>query len=299
MIAILGASGYVGGSLARLLSTRDEPLWLFCRDPSVLAGTSWPGHVHPASLAQFSAADFDLVINAIGAGDPARVAAMGGEILPVTQRWDERVLSTMGERTRYVFLSSGAIYGVLSEPASEATKLHLAASQLDGASPYAMAKLVAEVGHRRRPDCPVLDVRIFGFADESIALSGHFFLSELARSVASKTAFVTSPADMVRDYAGAIELDALISRWLAAGAPNRAVDLYTREPTVKSAILPMIHSRYGIEIIRSDGMTGPSTSASAVYTSDVRTAAALGYRPQRTSTEVVIDMLDSIRAAHT
>ena len=141
-------------------------------------------------------------------------------------------------------------------------------------------------------------MRIFGFADRTIALGGRFFLSELARSVADGTPFITSPTDMVRDYAEVVELDALIAHWLAAGALNRAVDLYTREPMVKSAILPVIQSRYGIEIVRSDGATFDGTSTSSVYASAVRTAAALGYQPLRTSSEVVLEMLNSIRAAH-
>ena len=296
MIAILGASGYVGGSLARVLSARGEPLWLFCRDPSALARNRWPDHVRPASLAEFSAAEFGLVVNAIGAGDPARVAALGADILTLTQHWDERVLSTMTGETRYVFLSSGAIYGALNEPAEDATALRLPVNRLESTSPYAIAKLAAEVRHRHRPDSRILDVRVFGFADRTIALGGRFFLSELARSVADKTPFITSPADMVRDYAGAVELEALITHWLAADAPNRVVDLYTREPMVKSAILPVIHSRYGIEIVRSDSATFDGTSAGSVYASAVRTAATLGYQPRRTSSEVVLEMLDSIRA---
>ena len=298
MIAILGASGYVGGSLARVLSARGEQLWLFCRDPSVLARNRWPDHVRPASLAEFSAAEFGLVVNAIGAGDPARVAAMGADILTLTQYWDERVLSTMVGHTRYVFLSSGAIYGALNEPAEDATELRLPVNRLESVSPYAIAKLAAEVRHRHRPDSRILDVRIFGFADRTIALGGRFFLSDMARSVADGTPLITSPADMVRDYAGAVELEALMAHWLGAGAPNRAVDLYTREPMVKSAILPVIQSRYGVEIVRPDGATFDGTSASSVYASAVRTAAALGYQPQRTSSEVVLEMLDSIRAAH-
>ena len=298
MIAVLGATGYVGGSLARRLAQRAEPLWLFCREPSVLGRERWPRHVHPASLADFSADGFDLVINAIGAGDPARVAAMGAEILSVTEHWDERVLSTMGAKTRYAFLSSGAIYGALNEPATEATELRLPVNRLERASPYAIAKLAAEVRHRHRPEARILDVRIFGFADRTLPLGGRFFLSELARSVADGKPFITSPADMVRDYAGAAELDTLVTHWLDAGAPNRAVDLYTREPMVKSAILPVIRSRYGIEIVSSESARFDGTSASSVYASSVRTAAVLGYRPKRTSSEVVLEMLDSIRTAH-
>src|SRR5262245_18836094 len=105
MIAILGATGYVGRSLARVLAVgRPGPVNLFARNPAAL-GEHWPAHVQCRGLADFNAGEFELVINAIGAGDPMRVKELASAILDVTYVWDQRVLEMMTSETRYVFLS--------------------------------------------------------------------------------------------------------------------------------------------------------------------------------------------------
>src|ERR1700684_3142027 len=106
MIAILGATGTIGLSLARKLSADPRGLALFARQPHSLAGECFTSPVLVRSLDEFAGADFELVINAIGAGDPDRVASIGAEIISITAFWDQCVLNTMDARTRYVFLSS-------------------------------------------------------------------------------------------------------------------------------------------------------------------------------------------------
>src|SRR5262249_54346653 len=110
MIAILGATGTIGRSLAYILARHPEGLALFARNPSSLADESWPAQVSVLALEEFEARSFDLVINAIGAGDPARIAVIGADILNVSRTWDERVLDTMAPKSRYIFLSSGVVY---------------------------------------------------------------------------------------------------------------------------------------------------------------------------------------------
>lgn len=299
MIAVLGATGTIGRSLARHLAAGLRPLALYARNPGRLADEAWPAHVELRALADLDAGPFSLVVNALGAGDPARVAAMGADILDVTQAWDARVLATMGPDTRYVFLSSGAIYGAgFGAPVTAEAQLSLPVNRLETVPPYTASKLVAEIRHRNDPGRAILDLRVFGYADPAIPLDGTFFLAELARSVVRGTPFVTSPADMVRDYAGAAELAALIAAWEMAGAPNTALDLYTRAPVSKSALLELAASRYGLDIRYTGGASAGQaspTGTKAVYASAHHAAAALGYAPARDSAGVVTDMLDALR----
>src|SRR3954447_8015889 len=112
MKAILGATGTIGRSLARKWAADStDTLVLFARRAETLAREAWPRHVSVRPIDDFNAGEFDLVLNAVGAGDPARISAMGQEVLEITQKWDDRVLSTMSAGTRYVFLSSGIVYG--------------------------------------------------------------------------------------------------------------------------------------------------------------------------------------------
>ena len=234
MIAILGASGYVGKGLARVLAERDRgPIHLFTRQPDRLAGDSWPTHVVCCALESFDARGFDLVINAIGAGDPARVSAIGEDILDITREWDERVLKSLRPgKPLYAYISSGVVYSAVG-----ATDDDPSPSRLENSSPYLNAKLQTESRHRSLPDLAILDIRMFSFADAGIDVAGSFFLAQLCKSIVSGGAFRTSRSDIIRDYAGARELCDLIDCWRLAGAQNRAVDLYTRAPVSKHTIL--------------------------------------------------------------
>jgi nucleoside-diphosphate-sugar epimerase len=297
VIAILGATGYIGRSLARhIAATTDKPITLFARQPVRLADEGWRGSVTLGDLARFDAGSFDLVINAIGPGEPGQVQALGGQILEISEAWDRRVMTTMGPHTRYVYLSSGAIYGAFDRPAAADSELRLPVNGLETVPPYTLAKLAAEARHRSVVR-PILDLRVFAYADASISREARFFLAELAACVACKMPFKTSPGDMVRDYAGAPELWDLIACWTAAGAPNRAADLFSAAPASKSEILRAARDRFGLVIetdaaVKSAGATGEKS----IYASDYRIAETFGYRPRRTSLEIVLSVLDAVAA---
>jgi nucleoside-diphosphate-sugar epimerase len=284
MIAILGATGTIGLSLARELSADPRGLVLFARQPHRLAGERFASRVLLRSLEEFAAADFELVINAIGAGDPGRVASIGTEIIDVTAFWDNRVLETMDARARYVFLSSGVVSGVGSAKRGQNPK----------APPYVIAKLEAERRHRRSRDHAILDLRVFAYADVTLPRRGHFFLCELAESVRNGVPFKTSPADMVRDYAGRAELAALIRCWEDSGAGNGPLELYTREPARKHDILQLARERFGVKIQYSTEIAESTTGSSQIYASEDHAAEALGYSPKRSALEVVADYLSRI-----
>ena len=296
MIAILGATGYVGNSLARRYAETDaRPLVLFARSPQRLRDQTWPDRVRVEDLRGLDAAEFSLVINAIGAGDPSRVAAAGDAIVELTQYWDSALLAAMNPLTRYVFLSSGAVYGGAGAVADAQLVVSINADR--PLPPYLAAKLLAELRHRNLPERAILDLRIFGYADPSISLDDRFFLAELARSIVRSEPFVTSPDDMVRDYAAALELKALIDCWEAADAPNGPADLYTSAPVRKLELLDAARGRYGLQVVTSASSFANPTGAKPYYASTWRRAGEFGYTPQRSSLQIVLDMLDRLGGA--
>jgi nucleoside-diphosphate-sugar epimerase len=295
MIAILGATGTLGLSLAHEFAADPRGLVLFARRPERLAEEPFVSPVGVCPLGEFKAADFDLVINAIGAGDPGRVAAIGAEILEITDRWDGRVLETMDARTRYVFLSSGAVHGPEhAGPVGGDRRQSIPVNDRAVVPPYTMAKLLAEVRHRHLSSRSILDLRVFAYADSTLPSDGHFFLCELARSIGSQLPFKTSATDMVRDYASRTEVAALIRCWEAAGAGNTVLDVYTKAPARKSDILRLAQERYGIAIDYCADIAPSGTGEKPFYASLNHAAAALGYTPQRTALEIVTDYLDGI-----
>lgn len=296
MIAVLGATGYIGRSLAHALARDGRAVHLFARRPEKLRKDAWPSHVVCRALAEFQAGEFGLVINAIGAGDPTRVAEIGSGILDITHEWDQRVLASLRQgKTRYVFLSSGIVYGQFGSAARADSVLTLPVNRLEHVSPYLISKLYAEARHRFLPDQAILDVRVFGYADAAIDVRGSFFLAQLAKSIVSGNPFVTSQNDMIRDYAGARELCQLIDCWECAGAPNLAADLYTRGAVSKSLLLQHAVTRYGVEVKYLEDAKENSVVAKPLYGSLNAAAAEWGYIPQRDALQVVIDTLDEIK----
>ncbi len=282
MIAILGATGTIGRSLARSLARLGEPLVLFARRPGLLTEEQWPKQVALKALDQFDARPYDLLVNAIGFGDPERVAAAGADILGITRIWDERVVNGMREDAGYVFLSSGVVHATGRD------------DDLSQLPPYTVAKLQAEARHRQVEHRAILDLRIFGYADVMVPIDGTFFLSDLMRSVAQDRPLITSPQDMVRDYAGAEELTSMITCWRANATPNIALDLYTKAPVSKLELLTVAQSRYGVHIdMRGEARPNP-TGEKPVYAGRAQAAAAISYRPHRSAIEVVVEVLDSL-----
>jgi nucleoside-diphosphate-sugar epimerase len=296
MKAILGATGTIGRSLARKWSADDtDPVVLFARNAQALSLEAWPPHISVRHVDDFSGQDFDLIVNAIGAGDPARITAMGTEALNITHKWDDRILSTMNSKTWYVFLSSGIIYGGnFDRPAAAGANLDLPVNRLGSISPYLAAKLHAELRHRHSPDRSILDIRIFGYADATMPHDGSSFLADLARAIRRSEGIITSPEDMVRDYAGVEELDALIQCWVQADTPNQSYDLYTLEPVAKHELLELAAARYGLQIHYTSSVDASPTGNKTVYASAFHAAAAIGYTPRRRAADVVVSMLDTI-----
>jgi nucleoside-diphosphate-sugar epimerase len=296
VIAVLGGTGYIGRSIGRLLADEGRPICLFARDLDKLAGFGWPQAVQLRDLAEFSAAHFDLVINTIGVGDPARVKSVGAAILDITDYWDRRVMETMAQQTKYVFLSSGAVYGSDFDKAVQTTStISLPVNALNLVAPYTLAKISAEIRHRLAMPRPIVDVRVFGYADPALDLGGEFFLANLARAICDRAPIVTTRENMIRDYAGARELWALIENWLASSAPNCALDLYTKAPTSKLALLQQSIERYDLRVEYAAAASNP-TGEKHVYASEHRAAAVFGYQPARNSAQVVTEAIDAILA---
>lgn len=312
-IAILGANGHIGKGLIWTLAAAGHRLRLLARRPEAVAAfLETEGLMESAAVDRIAVGPLDaladgpapeVIINAVGLGDPAKVRAQGARFLRDTEREDNRVLDRLEHApdSLYVFLSSGAVYGKdFSRPAADDSVLNLPVNRPDPTLFYALAKHHAECKHRGQPDRAIVDIRVFGYMSRFIDLDNRLFLAELTRALVNGDVFTTTPADMIRDYAGPTEMAGLITRCLvthrallAAGAPplNQAMDLRTLAPVGKFELLEALATRLGSRFeVSGDVETVNATGAKHNYHSTWDAAAqAVGFTATRTALEVVVD----------
>ncbi len=291
-VAILGATGHIGTALAHHYAADGETsLDLYARRPdavSSLLPTAAPGRVRVLPLDGFDFAGVDVVVNALGAGDPSRVRAIAPNIVALTLDWEDlirRALARSGGDPLYVFLSSGAVYGRLIEDGARIdarTCFSVNTPREDEA--YGLAKFLAEAIHRSETGRRILDVRIFGFVSRHIDLGGKYFLSELFDALAGDKTFVTGAQDMIRDYVDADDLAALIGCASRAVSVNMAADIYSQRPAGKFEIIQRL-AEVGLKC-RVDP-DYPHAGQRIAYASHYDVAGGLGYVPARAAVDTV------------
>ena len=291
-IAILGASGHIGTALAHVYAQRpDIRLDLFARRPELVAAraASWSPRaaIRCRAFAELELADADLVVNALGAGDPEKIKALGSSIVTLTLDWEAAIAQALAASPRalYVFLSSGAVYGRLVEAgAGRDGRVEFAVNESPPNEAYGLAKFIAEAAHRARPDRRILDVRIFGFVSPFIDVGGRYFLSELFASLAAGTVFRTGASDMVRDYVDGTDLAALIDCFLPRCDVNLAVDIFTLRPAAKFEILERL-APLGLRFEIDPAIEPPAQRMT--YASRYDVATKFGYEPRAAAADIV------------
>ena len=112
-IAILGATGHIGHSLVNgLLVDKSRIVTAYARRPEAVRPVVDVRHIE-----EFGEHPFDVVINCIGVGDPARVRDLGTDIFQITETFDNRILDYLDQHTEalYINMSSGAVFGMAFE----------------------------------------------------------------------------------------------------------------------------------------------------------------------------------------
>jgi nucleoside-diphosphate-sugar epimerase len=278
-IAILGATSQIARDFAALASGHHS-LSLYARRPEAVKGA--------LGFSEFGKTPQDVVINFVGAGDPARVKQMGATILDTTAEFDELALRFIKKNPdcRYIFLSSGVASGrdFLSETSTDKKDLADIAA-LARQDYYSAAKFQAEARHRALADLPIIDLRLFNYFSHTGNWSARFFMTDLVRAIRDKTVFKTSADLMVRDYLHPEDLYQLMDLLLAAPPVNRAIECYSLAPVDKLTLLGEMESRFGLQY--EVGETKPAivnaTGAKPYYYSTNRDAAAFGYKPKYNS----------------
>lgn len=296
-IAILGASSQLARDLiGSFVGAGRRDLVLFVRDPD--ATGRWLAQ-HGLDLPVRTYVDYGreryrAVMNFVGVGDPRRAAQMGGDILGITQQFDDLVLDGLRSDPdcRYIFLSSGAAYGsTFQAPADADTRSEYMLNRLSERDFYAVAKFHAECKHRALPDLDITDVRVFNYFSASQDVNARFFVCDVLRAILEARTLRTSSLPMVRDYLGPRDFHQLIECILQSDGGNRAVDCYTREPIEKRDLLQTMAEDFGLSFVVTDEGVDviDATGSKPNYYSSNRVAESIGYRPTLTSREGLVD----------
>jgi len=303
-IAILGATSQIAKDLVLAMSPGNSHTFsLFARKPAAVSAwlsRSGLGAHHAAfGFDAFAtpAFAFDAILNFVGVGNPTQAKAMGASIFDVTLQYDELALGYVHQhpQCKYIFLSSGAAYcSGFEEPVTATTQATVPINALQSQDWYGVAKLHAECRHRALGHLPIVDIRVFNYISASQDADAAFLTSEMLRAIQTRTALVTSNANIVRDYIGPQDFCALVRHILNAPATNTVVDCYTVAPVEKMAMLAAVQERYGLRYQVTQGPAGLSaTGYKKNYYSTNHSAQQFGYAPQYTSLENVLRAFDA------
>ena len=293
-IAILGATSRIAKDLILSLSADGAVnAFLFARRPEVV--TAWLAEVelgggYPvANFSEFGRQEFDAVINFVGVGDPAQAAAMGNSIFDVTLQYDEMVLDYLRNHPdcRYLFLSSGAVYGsAFHKPVDRDTRAVVAINDLPLHEWYGAAKLHAECRHRAHPEFAIVDIRLFNYFSRTQDISARFLITDMLRAIRDKITLRTSADYIVRDFLHPSDFLRLVSALLSAPATNVVVDCYSRAPIDKPNLLSAMQKEFELRYEITDVAAGVNATGSKPYYYSLNTRAAdFGYCPALTSLE--------------
>jgi nucleoside-diphosphate-sugar epimerase len=296
-IAIFGATSQIARDLIVSLAAAGEGnLHLFARRfkdvRKWLDNTGLAGRYPADDFSGFGEHEFDVIINFVGAGDPAQLKAMGNSIFDITLRFDEIVLDYLQTHPacRYLFLSSGAAYGVnFNQPATRNTAAILPINDLSPQEWYGVSKLHAECRHRSHPELAIVDIRVFNYFSCTQDISSRFLISDVLRAIRDKVVLKTSPELIFRDFLHPSDFLKLVNALLSAPPTNTVVDAYSLAPIEKSALLAAMQENFGLRYEYAEASAGINATGGKTHYYSLNTRAAdFGYLPGLNSIEGIL-----------
>ena len=303
-IAILGATSQIAQDLILSFSiNKDYDFSLFGRNIELLE--KWINSENLSEKYQVQEYSefgnhqkYDVIINFVGIGDPAKAQKMGSDIFKVTEQYDDMALEYLKQhkKTKYIFLSSGAVYGGnYQEPVDKETVATIDINNLKSTDWYTLAKLYAEAKHRSLSDLSIIDVRVFNYFSHRQNMDARFLITDIIRAIKNKEVFKTSPDNIVRDFITPPDFYNLIQVIIDTKYINIALDCYTKSPIEKFDLLAELCGKFNLQyqINKSVDIVN-ATGAKINYYSLSKTAGSIGYIPETTSLDGSVNEIDSI-----
>lgn len=289
-VAIIGATGFIGKSLARLMVADNHfEMYLFARTEEKIAVLKDELKIKDSTarvlpMEAFESHEYDVVINCGGIGSPSELKKRPEEIFKVTEELDALIMKYQEKNpeTLYINLSSGVVHS--KDPTGNS---------------YSMAKIDSEAKHRSMPHLNIVDLRVFSFFSAFIDSDGGFFMSDVVTCLKENRVLDTSADDMVRDYVCPADLLALIVKVIEKKTLNDAFDVYSAGFVSKFELLEFLGREFGLRYnIKKSFDDSSPTGKKNVYFANDKKAGILGYVPEYTSIqgikEEILNMKPSV-----
>jgi nucleoside-diphosphate-sugar epimerase len=295
-IGVLGATSEIAKDLITLLlNEKDKCLHLFARRPEEVKRwinvTAESKQYFIYDIDTFGSQDLDVVINFIGAGNPSKIIEIGYSIFDLTTHFDELVLKFLikNKKCRYIFLSSGAVYGsIFSQPVNKKSKALIDINNLQPTDWYAISKLYAESRHRSLSHLPIVDLRIFNYFSHTQNLNSKFLIMDIINSIKNKTTLKITQTNIVRDYIGSRDFKNLISCILNSESVNRSFDCYSKSPIGIIELVDDMKRNFGLKYeISKDYKVANPTGLKINYYSLRNYQNDIGYEPSLSSIDLI------------
>ena len=308
-LVILGATGHIGRSLMWRLGADDRfRVYAYARRPeSVRADlTVSPNiQVEVGHTDSFGQRPFDIVINCIGAGDPARINDLGANLFQITETFDNQILACLQGHPEalYINMSSGAVYGTtITNTLCEHSVMSRRVNDVRPEEWYGIVKRNAEAKHRAHGSLNIVDLRVFSYFSRFLNLDGRLFVVDLVNALLRGAPLMTSADDSIRDYATPADMVRMImcviDRWNQVGeGVNGAIDLYTKAPVGKFQLIEAVADRFGLSWnVERDAEIISNTGNKVNYVTGNHKAADWGYEPEFNSCDGILHELGGIAA---
>ena len=294
-IAILGASSQIAKGLIKVFVKQgNHHLQLFVRDKLVLK--KWiedQGIEKNCSIYHFDEfttnLKIDLIINCVGVGDPGKLVRLGAAVLEITKIFDDLALDYLFNNpdTKYIFFSSGAVYGnIFSKPADANSQALVNLNFRSPADFYTLSKLYSEGKHRALSDFNIVDLRVFSFISDDFDINGDFLISQAVKAAINQISFTTNSSNIIRDFIGPEDLASLIEAIMQFPQINGSFDCYSKKPIDKFSILDFLRSELNLRFVVDQTLdSGLNQNSKESYYSLNYQAKNLGFKPIYNSLE--------------
>ena len=309
-ISILGATGHIGKNLSYYFSKEENfELFLFVRDErnleKILAQYESKNNFSIRKYDEFNDSKYDAVINCIGnvnnlwqISDPANMVAAEEEAFKTTETFDTLTLEYLKNfpKTKLINFSSGAVYGgQFSSPIKNTSLIDENFNCMNIKSKYILSAIRSEIKHRTLKSLNIIDFRLFSFFSRFINLDAKFLMCEVISSIMQNKKFLTDETDIYRDYIHPKDLFLYVKKCMAKDSLNDVFDICSKKPIGKFELLNFLKEKYGLQYEIEPGVKSFNpTGFKRNYYSESRKAESLGYKPEYSSIDTILDELSFI-----